>query len=152
MFPTPEQTRLFDRLVGNWHVQGSLTMGGVALPLAGRWEFRAAAGGWGVSASLRAAIEGMGAYEEDDLAGFDVETGQFHIYSLTNTSAVHDHLAVWRSPDLLELTFDGTQGGAQYREESSMRFVSDNEAQLVSTDYVGGLVSTVMEATLRRAN
>ena len=150
LFPVPEQAQQLARFLGVWAVDGSLTVEGNPLTMTGEWSFTPAAAGWGVKASLHAEIEALGAYEEDDLVGFDVETGTFHIYSLTNSAAVHDHVASWTSENILSFDYEGLQGGKAYREVGRMEFLSEHRMQAESTDYVDGEVASAMHVTLTR--
>lgn len=150
MFPIPDGAKALERFLGEWEVNGSLTMEGTTLPMAGRWLFEPAAAGFGVRCTLTAEIEGLGAYAESDLVGFDAETGAVHIFSLTNSGAVHDHAGRWVGDDRIEFEFNGTQGGKPFREVGTMDIVAPTRLHLVSTDYVDGAVTAVMEATLTR--
>jgi hypothetical protein len=150
LFPIPDAIHSLDRLLGTWRVEGTLTVGENPLRLDGRWEFTAAAAGWGIKAALRADVEGMGAYVEDDLLGYDVETQTFHIYSLTNSGAVHDHVARWTGADVFELTYDGLQDGKPYHEEGRVTFIPGGQMQIVSRDFVAGELASSMDVTLRR--
>ena len=38
-------------------------------------------------------VEKLGAYDLDNLFGFDKETGKLHIYSITGMAETHDHIA-----------------------------------------------------------
>ena len=150
MFPIPAEARALERFLGSWDVDGTLTVEGNPLPLTGEWHFAPAAGGWGLKGTLHARIEGLGAYEEDDLFGFDVETGLFHLYSLTNSGAVHDHEARWTSADILEFSYEGLQGGKPYRELGQVEVLDGGRLRAESTDYVDGELATSMDVMLRR--
>jgi hypothetical protein len=150
LFPVPAQARTLERFIGTWSISGTLEVAGSRLGMTGEWRFAPAAAAWGVKATLSAAIEGMGAYEEDDLFGFDVETGTFHIYSLTNSGAVHDHPARWSSADVMEFSYDGLQGGKSYRETGRTEFLGADRIRVESTDYVDGALSTAMIVVLER--
>jgi hypothetical protein len=150
LFPVPDEARKLARFIGAWSVDGTLTVEGNPLKMVGEWIFAPSAAGWGVRASLRAEIEGLGAYEEDDLVGYDIETDTFHIYSLTNSGAVHDHVASWTSENVLEFEFDGLQGGKPYREVGRMDLLAADRILATSTDYVDGQEASSMEVTLTR--
>jgi hypothetical protein len=119
--------------------------------MTGEWRMTPAAAGWGIAGTLHASIEGLGAYEEHDLVGYDVETDMFHIYSLTNSSAVHDHVARWRSADVLELEYTGLQGGKSYRETGTTEFMPDGSLRITSEDFVDGQRATSMSVMLTRS-
>jgi len=149
-FPVPDEARRLDRFLGTWRVKGVLTVEGDDLPMTGEWRFTAAAAGWGVAGALAAHVEGLGSYEEHDLVGFDIETGLYHVYSLTNSAAVHDHVARWRAEGGLEFEFTGLQGGKPYREIGAVEFRSDGSMHLTSEDYVDGTLASRMAVDLIR--
>jgi len=151
IYPTPSECQALKRFTGAWAVEGTLSAEGATMPLTGTWSFAPAAAGWGVASMLRGHIDPLGAYEEDDLLGFDAETGLFHIYSLTNTGAVHDHVARWVTSDRLEFDYTGLQGGKPYRETGSVEFIDARTMRVESEDYVDGALSSRMLATLRPA-
>lgn len=150
MFPIPEGAKRLGRFLGDWTAQGSLAMEGNSLPVRGSWRFVPAAAGWGIRSKFEADIKGMGHMDEDDLAGFDAETGLSHIYSLTNTGNVHDHVGRWTGADSVEFVCETTQGGKPYREVIVCTFHGDRELVVSSTEYVGGEQISAFEATLRK--
>jgi hypothetical protein len=150
MFPKPEETSRFARFAGEWALEGTLTLEGTPLPMTGSWTFTIVAGGWGVRGVMRSQVEGLGTYEEDDLVGFDQETGQFHVYSITNSAAVHDHVGGWTDPHTFEIAYEGRQGGKPYREMARVKFSNDATLEMESTDYVDGQLASVLAVTLRK--
>jgi hypothetical protein len=150
LFPIPDEARRLERLLGTWKVSGALTAEGTVMPMSGQWQFSPAAAGWGVASELRAEVEGMGVYEEHDLVGFDAESGLFHVYSLTNSGAVHDHVARWPTADRLEFEYTGLQGGRPYREVGTVEFLADGGLRMASEDFVDGEMASSMEARLDR--
>lgn len=150
MFPGPEGAKRLERFLGEWVVEGSLTMEGNAAPVAGHWSFVPAAAGWGLRSKFEGMIEGMGRADEDDLVGFDAETGLVHIYSLTNTGNVHDHVGDWTGADTMEFVCETTQGGAPYREVITCDFTSPTSVTFHSTEHIGGELASTFEANLRK--
>ena len=69
---------------------------------------------------------------------------------MTNSSAVHDHVARWQSADRLEFEFTGLQGGKPYREDGVVEFKSDGTLRATSEDYVDGELVTSMAVDLQR--
>jgi len=150
VFPIPAEAKRLEVFLGDWDVEGTVTFGGNAMKAKGRWAFRKAAGGWGLKATMKVNLEGMGSYEEDDLVGFDKESGRLHVFTLTNTAAVHDHLATWSDRNTLNLEYDGLQDGKKLREEATIRFSRPNELTMSEVDTVDGQVASTMEVTLRK--
>ncbi len=150
MFPLPDEAKSLGRFIGEWSIEGTLTIEGNPLPMTGEWTFTPVAGGWGLLAVMRSQVEGLGAYEEGDLIGFDKETGKFHIYSITNSAAVHDHVGGWTDENTFEIAYEGLQDGKAYRETAVMRVLPDGTLRLESTDYVEGDLASIIAVTLRK--
>ena len=124
-------------------------MEGNSMPVSGIWRFVPAAAGWGLRAKFEGNVEGMGRMEEDDLFGFDAETGKTHIYSLTNTGNVHDHVGGWTGADSLEFVCATTQDGKPYREVIVCAF-RGSEVAVTITEWVEGQQTAVFAATFRK--
>ena len=150
MFPVPAEAKRLERFLGDWSVEGSVTMEGNPARMTGSWRFTPAAAGWGVRAKLEAQVEGLGAMDEDDLAGFDAETGSFHVYSLTNTGNVHDHAGGWPDDNTFQMAYDGLQEGKAYREEVTISFLRADELEIHGKEYVGGQLISSTDVTLRK--
>lgn len=152
LFPIPQEAKKLESFLGNWTIEGNMTVEGSPLKASGIWHFAKAAAGWGIKGSMKMEIEGLGSYEEDDLVGFDRETGRFHLYTLTNSAAVHDHLGSWTDEDTLKLEYDGLQDGKKFREEITVRIKNPSEFEIHEVDKVEGQVNMTMDVTLRRSN
>lgn len=88
--------------------------------------------------------------KEGDLIGFDKETGTFHIYSITNSAAVHDHVGGWTDERTLEVAYEGLQDGKPYRETAIVRVMPDDALHLESVDYIDGELASITAVTLRK--
>ncbi len=150
LYPIPDGAIELRRLLGTWAINGTLAVEGTPLAITGNCEVAPAAGGWGLRVVFDADIDQLGAYHENDLFGFDAETGMVHLYSITNTAAVHDHPARWVTRDVMEFEYLGTQGGKPYREAGRMEFVTDERIQLESIEYIDGEVSSAMNVIMER--
>jgi hypothetical protein len=150
MFPLPDGAKTLERFIGDWTFDGTLTIEGNALPMTGEWSFTGVAGGWGVRGAMTSEVEGLGSYEEDDLVGFDQETGKVHIYSVTNSAAVHDHVGEWSDENTLQAEYDGLQGGKPYHEAIRVRFTASDVIEMESQDYVEGELASAIVVTLRK--
>lgn len=150
MFPIPDGAKRLEWFIGEWTLGGTLQMGADTFAISGDWSMTRAAGGWGVRSVLRGQVEGLGAMLEDDLLGFDQESGLIHLYSLTNTGNVHDHTGPWRDDGGLDLVYEGTQQGQPYREEIELRRDGEGRFTVRAVEHVGGEVASVMLAELTR--
>ncbi len=150
MFAVPEGAKRLEWFVGEWTLGGTLELEGNTFAISGDWSMTPAAGGWGVRSQLRGEIEGLGPMLEDDLLGFDPETALIHLYSLTNTGNVHDHVGQWREDGGFDLVYEGTQQGQPYREEIELRREGERRFTVRSVEHVGGALASMMQAELTR--
>jgi hypothetical protein len=150
MFPILKEAKDLGVFLGDWKVEGVMTFEGTPLKVAGRWKFDRAAAGWGLKATLKMEIEGMGLYEEDDLIGFDPSDGMVHLFTLTNTAAVHDHKGNWKNTRRLFLEYAGIQDGKTLTEEISVAFSGSEQFNIEEIDKLGGQVISTMDVTLKK--
>ncbi len=150
LFPIPEEAKDLGVFLGDWNVEGTMTSEGNPLKVAGKWRFDRAAAGWGLKATLKMEIEGFGLYEEDDLIGFDSSDGMVHLFTLTNTAAVHDHKGNWKNPRTLFLEYTGTQGGKKLTEEIGVKFSGLGQFSIKEIDKLDGQVISTMDIILRK--
>jgi hypothetical protein len=119
----PDEAARLAAFLGEWSVSGSLTAGDSPASVSGTWRFDQAADGWGVRGQMHTDIEGMGAFEEEELIGFDAEAKQVHMFSM-NRYAVRDHVGGWVSDDTLLTRYSGRSDGTEVTEEISGEFVA----------------------------
>ncbi|MBX7112529.1 MAG: hypothetical protein K1X87_11885 [Dehalococcoidia bacterium] len=150
MFPIPEGAKRLEWFIGEWTIDGTLQMGEDTLPLTGGASILAAAGGWGLRSELVGQVQGLGTMRENDLFGFDQERGLLHMYSLTNTGNVHDHVGQWRDDGGFDLVYEGVQQGQPYREEMEVRRTGEAAFTIHDVEYVAGALASVMEVELTR--
>lgn len=78
-------------------------------------------------------IEKLGHYVLDNLFDFDRETGELHIYSLTNMAETRDHRAAWSDERTLKGEYEGLRDGKRFRKDFLLRMESAEE---VTIDYI----------------
>ncbi len=122
----PIEVARLEAFVGDWMVTGTLESEGTTSIVSGRWRFERAADGWGVRGRMLTEIESMGAFEEDELIGFDRPDGEVHLFSM-NQFAVRDHRGGWSSDDTLRVEFAGLQDGRRITEVITVRFVTPTD-------------------------
>ncbi len=149
LFPLPEEAKKLKIFLGDWKVEGELTMEGNSFNAKGSCKFESAAG-WGVFAKMKMNIEGLGDYEEIDIAGYDPGQGLFHIFSVTNTAAAHDHKGKWSDNKTLKVIYEGVQEGKKYKEEISIKFDNPNQWSIHEVDTLDGQIISTMDVTLRK--
>jgi hypothetical protein len=95
-------------------------------------------------------IEGLGAYEEVDILGFDSGEKVFYLFSLTNTSATHDHEGKWLDESRINFLYDGMQDGKRYREEIDVLILNEREFAIHEKDVLDGQIVSMMDITLTK--
>ena len=150
LFPLPKEVKKLKSFLGEWIVEGRLTFESDTFKVEGLWKFDQAAKGWGVLAILKMNIEGLGEYEEVDLVGFDPGSGLFHIFSVTNTAATHDHKGNWLDDKTLKVTYEGLQEGKKQKEEITIKFDHPNEWSIHEIDTINGKITSTMDVKLRK--
>jgi hypothetical protein len=150
LFPLPEEAKKLKIFLGDWMVEGKLTMEGKPFNAKGTWKFEPAAAGWAVLAKMKMNIEGMGNYEEVDIAGYDPGQDLFHIFSVTNTAAAHDHKGKWSDDKTLKVVYEGMQEGKKQREEITIKFNNPKQWSIHEVDTLNGQIISTMDVTLRK--
>lgn len=150
MFPLPNEAKRLQLFIGDWKVEGTLAFEGEPHKVKGSWKFESGAAGWGVQARMKMKVEGMGDYEEIDMAGFDQSDGLVHIFSITNTAATHDHKGKWADDNTLTVVYEGLQEGKKYREDVTIKFRSPKETAIHEVDTLGDQILSTMDVTLRK--
>jgi hypothetical protein len=88
----PETARALHRLVGDWKVKGTFTMGGETAAVGGSIKCKKTSSQFGVLCATRfTGIPGAETYEETDLFGYDPGDGLVHWFSVTSGGETHDH-------------------------------------------------------------
>lgn len=150
MYPIPSEIKKLHVFLGNWNVEGIIKTGDKIMKLKGKWDFRTAAGGWGIKSSNKFEVEELGTYELDNLFGFDKETGKLHIYSLTNMAETHDHTASWSDKNTLKGGYEGLKDGKKFREDFVVRLVSPGEITIDYVEKVDGQIDSITNVVLKK--
>jgi len=150
IFPLPNEAKRLQYFVGDWNAEGSLTFQGRAFKVKGSWKFSSAAAGWGILNEPKMDIEGLGAYEEVDILGFDPGEKMFHFFAVTNTGAARDHKGRWLDDKTFSVFHEALQDGKIYREEIEAKIMSPREFTVRERDTLDSQVITTMEVTMKR--
>ena len=150
IFPLPVEAKKLGFLVGQWNIEGYLVFGGKRLRAKGVWMLSWAAAKWGVLNVGEMEIEGMGVYEEVDIIGFDAGERLYHLFSVTNTAATHDHKGKWLDEETLSFTYEGLEEKKPYREDIEIKIISPNELAITEIDVLAGETVSKMAISLRK--
>lgn len=152
IFPLPNEARRLQFFLGDWNAEGSLTFQGRPFKVSGSWKFTSAAAGWGILNIGKLDIEGLGAYEEVDILGFDPGEKMFHFFAVTNTGAARDHKGRWSDDNTFSVLHEALQDGKTYREEIEVKIMSPIEFTVHERDTLDSQTVTTIDVTVKRQN
>jgi len=150
IFPLSLEAKKLGIFVGEWNIEGYFVYQGKSLKVKGVWMLSWAAAKWGVLNVGEMEIEGLGVYEEVDILGFDADEKMYHLFSVTNTAATHDHKGNWLDDENMRLTYRGLQERKIYKETIDIKSVSSTELAIIETDELDGQTVSTMDITLRK--
>lgn len=145
----PIEARRLAAFLGRWRVEGFLTAGEDRVAVSGTWRFTKAVNGWGVSGSLDTEIEGMGAFEESELVGFDTVEGKIHLFSM-NKFTIRDHSGGWIDEGKLAVQYDGVHEGTEVTEEITIDFAAPDRIVGTVIERADGEVIVTTDLTMTR--
>lgn len=146
----PEPTKRLHKFIGNWRVSGTFRRDGQSHHIEGRFDITPAAGGFGLLGRMSAEVEERGHYEEWDLIGYDPGCDEYHIFTITNGGATHDHQGEFVTEDRAEFTYKGLEEHMRFREEGIIEFRGEDELRLTTTNRVSDRVVFEMDTVLKR--
>jgi len=150
IFSLPVEAKRLNVFLGNWNVEGTLTFMGKPFGVKGVAKFSSVAKGWGVLATAKLEIEGLGAYEETDLLVFNRSEKLYHFFAVTNTAAAYDHKGKWLNDDTISFLYEGLQDEKTYKEDLMIKILNQNEVTIHEKDFVGDQITTEMAVSLSK--
>lgn len=144
----PIEAKMLSAFLGEWTVEGFLTAEEVPVAVSGMWRFEKAVNGWGVVGTLNTQIEGMGAFEESELIGFDAVESKIHLFSM-NKFAIRDHSGSWIGEKKLVVLYEGTHEGRQTTEEITIDFVAPNRIIGTVIERTDGVMTITTDLTMQ---
>ena len=146
-----ELTRLIEKLTGKWDGEIHIKMpDGSTLDGKGILTAHEVVSGFGVRTEMQFDIEGFGKYEEQDLWGYQRWEKKLHIYSITTTAAVHDHVGKWEDENTLTFGWKGLNEGEPSGEKVRLKWVSPTEIRAHEVDTANGKVSMEVDYIFRK--
>ena len=145
------EIEMLKRLVGDWSVELTGKMpDGTSLKGNGTVRAIELSMDRGIRTEMRLDAEGMGAYHEDDLWGYDQWEKKIHLYSVTSSGAVHDHSGTWKDDKTLHLRWEGLYEGKPSTEDVVMTWTRDNEIRIHEVDTSEGQPGPVFDYILKK--
>ena len=93
----------------------------------------------------------LGTIESVDIAGYDPNLKQIHIYTVDNTGTAHDHFGYWVNNSRLFVQYQGVVDGKVYLEQINMEFKSPNEWELNLTGMLDGKTNIKISGTFYKS-
>jgi hypothetical protein len=147
-----ELIRLIKKLVGDWKGEISVKIpDGSILKGSGTLKANEVVSGFGIQTEMKFDIEGFGKYEEADLWGYQRWEKKLHIYSITTSAAVHDHVGSWKDENTLEFSWEGLNEGKPSSEKVNLKWVSETEIQVHEVDYAEDKVAMELDYVFRKS-
>ncbi len=147
--PPAEATRLWESMAGTWSSKElAFQMGSQAGKGSGKVTCEKAAGGWALRCRGRFLIAGT-PMEEEDILGWDRDSGKFHLYCANSSGEVHDHAGTLDG-DTLNLEHASTKDGKPFIERLAFTVRSGKELTWKNTATLGGQTVFLGEATFRK--
>lgn len=90
------------------------------------WRCEKEAGGWAISCTGNAETVGEEVptlYQQMDLMGVDIISGDTSWFTVTNRGEAHNHTVEWTDPQTLKARTSWQNGGKQYEEEITLAIV-----------------------------
>lgn len=139
------------KFVGNWVAKNaSVEMDGNKSSVEYHADFKAAAGGTGLTMHEWFSAEGLGNYIGENIVGYDPNTATIHWYSTDNTGTCHDHYGFWSNPNHLFVQYNGVVDKKMYVEQLDMEFVSPTRMHVKVTGMTNGTTNLRIEGTFEK--
>ncbi len=108
-----------------------------------------AAGGWAAACKARYAAKGMPPGEDAYLVGWNVGTGQAHLFEVSSDGNVHDHVGTWSDDKTISLPYRGKNPKGE-EEEDVLTFtrLTPTRTAVKAEGKAGGKTVWTLEATL----
>lgn len=146
----PPQVEAMHRLKGKWKGNGTLQLGPGKHSVVGKMKCSPISGGMGIGCETTiTGSPAMEKYQVTDLWGYDHETGQHHMFSVTNAGETHDHVGRM-TEEGWEGTYEGTHDGKPLVEKLSLQFRGKDKLTISSRTIIGGQQVMAVTATLER--
>ncbi len=147
----PKELELLKQLVGEWTMGIVMKTGDSKIASGcGTMTAKETAYGLGISTEMNMHIEGYDDYAEHDLWSFDRWTSKVHLFSVTSSGAVHDHVGEWKDDKTLELKWAGIYEDTQTKEDITVQWLSKDEIRIHEKDQSEDKTTITFDYVLKR--
>jgi hypothetical protein len=149
---TAEGKKFLAGWIGQWAASdATMTMGDQKLQGALKMGCESVSAGWGTLCKGTFDIKGMPPSAATFLMGWDIATGQGHMFEVADTGEVHDHSGKWTSDKAIALVRQGRNlEGKLEKDACTATWASAAELKLECTGTVAGATAWTFSATNRK--
>jgi hypothetical protein len=135
-----EGRKFIDGWLGSWTSADTVyTVGDQKMPGSLKMSCESVSAGWGALCKATLNAAGMPPSEGTFLMGWDLATGQAHMFEIADTGEVHDHSGKWTSPKSISLVRQGkTLDGKLEKDACTATWVSAGELKFDCVGTQGG--------------
>jgi len=149
---TAEGKKFVEGWLGTWtSTDTTYTMGGQKMQGSLKMTCESVSSGWGALCKGAMSGPGMPPSESTFLMGWDIATGQAHMFELADTAEVHDHSGKWINDKSVSLVRQGkTLDGKMEKDDCTATWVSARELKLDCTGSQAGATVWTFTATSKK--
>jgi hypothetical protein len=149
---TPEGKKFVDGWLGTWtSTDTTYTMGGQKMQGTLKMTCEGVSSGWGALCKAVMSGPGMPPSESTFLMGWDVATGQAHMFEIADTAEVHDHSGKWINDKSVSLVRQGRSlDGKMEKDACTATWVSARELKFDCTGSQAGATVWTFTSTCKK--
>jgi len=138
--------------IGQWTSNdATFTSGGQKMQGRLRMACESVSSGWGALCRETADMQGMPPSASTFLMGWDVGTGEAHMFEIADTAEVHDHSGKWIDDRSVSLVRQGrTADGKDEKDDCTATWPSARELKLDCTGTQAGATVWTFSTTMRK--
>ena len=149
---TAEGKKFVEGWLGTWtSTDTTYTMGDQKMQGSLKMTCESVSSGWGALCKGAMSGPGMPPSESTFLMGWDIATGQAHMFEIADTAEVHDHSGKWINDKSVSLVRQGkTLDGKMEKDDCTATWVSARELKLDCTGSQAGATVWTFTATSKK--
>ena len=149
---TAEGKKFLAGWVGNWAAnEATMTMGTQKMQGPLKMSCESVSAGWGTLCRGSFDIKGMPPSAGTFLMGWDIATGQAHMFEVMDTAEVHDHSGRWLNDKAVSLVRQGKNlEGKLEKDACTATWLSAAELKLECTGSVAGATAWTFSSAFRK--
>jgi hypothetical protein len=149
---TAEGKRFLGGWLGQWTASdATVTLGAQKMPMTLKMNCESVSAGWGTLCSVTFDIKGLPPSAATFLLGWDVATGQGHMFEVVDTGEVHSYSGKWTSDKAIALVHQGKNPeGKPEKDACAVTWASARQLALDCSGTQAGATAWTLKATSRK--